>query len=128
MVPGRTVRPGGIRAVTIESVRPQWEDGVRRIDATAADAPRYRELTALVDSVVDELRRRVGQTFTLAELASAYEGADDWVRDVVAREAAQEPAEPRARGEARRAGVRDTALVQDAAFASYARGASDYRP
>ena len=27
-----------------------------------------------------------------------------------------------------RAGVRDAALVQDAAFAQYARGASDYRP
>jgi hypothetical protein len=27
-----------------------------------------------------------------------------------------------------RAGLRDAALVQDAAFADYARGASDYRP
>jgi hypothetical protein len=27
-----------------------------------------------------------------------------------------------------RAGVRDTALVQDAAFARYAQGASDYQP
>ena len=27
-----------------------------------------------------------------------------------------------------RAGIRDTALVQDAAFAQYARGATDYAP
>jgi hypothetical protein len=47
-----------------------------------------------------------------------YQGSEDWVRDVVVRSAP-----PRAR-----AGVRDTALVQDAAFAQYARGASDYQP
>jgi hypothetical protein len=40
------------------------------------------------------------------------------VRDVV-----REAAPPQAR-----AGIRDVALVQDAAFAHYARGASDYRP
>jgi hypothetical protein len=60
----------------------------------------------------------VGQTFTLAELAYAYEGSEDWVRDVVVRSAP-----PRAR-----AGIRDVALVQDAAFALYAQGASDYKP
>jgi hypothetical protein len=68
--------------------------------------------------VVDELRRRVGQTFTLDELADAYSGAEDWVREVVVREA-----DLRAR-----AGLRDTALVQDAAFGQYARGATDYAP
>ena len=65
-----------------------------------------------------ELRRRVGQTFTLAELARAYEDSEDWIRDVVR---ANGPAEARA-------GIRDVALVGDAAFASYARGATDYRP
>ena len=72
----------------------------------------------LVDAVVDELRRRVGQTYTLTELAGAYRGSEEWVRDVVLRETP-----PKAR-----AGVRDTALVQDAAFALYAHGATDYRP
>ena len=68
--------------------------------------------------MTDELRRRLGQRYTLADLAAAYDGAEEWVRDVVLRSA-----RPKFR-----AGVRDTALVQDAAFARYAQGASDYEP
>lgn len=126
-MPGRAVRPRGDGRVTVESARHQWEEGVRRVDAAAHDEPRYRELADLVDSVVDELRRRVGQTFTLAELADAYAGADEWVRDVVAGEAAGE-SEGGDAPRRRRAGIADTALVQDAAFGLYARGATDYRP
>jgi hypothetical protein len=102
----------------LESARHQWDDGKRRLEAVGAETARYRHLAALVDAVVDELRRRVGQTFTLADLARAYDGSEDWVRDVVARST-----RPRAR-----AGIRDSALVQDAAFALYARGATDYTP
>lgn len=102
----------------LPTARLQWDEGVRRLQATSREAPRYQELASLVDAVFDELRRRVGQTFTLRELADAYDGAEDWVRDVVVREA-----DPRAR-----TGLRDTALVQDAAFGQYARGASDYAP
>jgi hypothetical protein len=102
----------------LENARYQWEEGRRRLEDEGEDTARSRHLVALVEAVVEELRRRVGLTFTLAELARAYEGSEDWVRDVVARAA-------RPRG---RAGVRDSALVQDAAFAYYARGATDYRP
>jgi hypothetical protein len=68
--------------------------------------------------VVEELQRRVGQTFTLRDLANVYSGAEDWVREVIL---AVVPSNARA-------GIRDTALVQDAAFAHYAQGARDYRP
>ena len=88
------------------------------LDAVGDDTARSRHLLLLVEAVADELARRVGQTFTLAELAQAYEGSEDWVRDVIVSHA---PAKSRA-------GIRDTALVQDAAFALYAQGASDYRP
>ena len=104
--------------MTVATARHQWDEGARRLAASQSDPVRYRLLADLVDAVVAELRRRVGQTFTLAELADAYTGAEDWVRDVVVAEA------PR-RGPA---GVRDAALVQDAAFGQYARGATDYRP
>lgn len=104
--------------MTVEAARYQWEEGRRRLEEAGEDTARYRHLAELVDAVSDELRRRVGQTFTLADLARVYEGSEDWVRDVVARSA-----RPRAR-----AGIRDSALVGDAAFALYARGASDYRP
>jgi hypothetical protein len=104
--------------MTLAVARHQWEEGARRLAATGDEPRRHRQLAALVDAVVDELRRRVGQTYTLAELADAYEGSEDWVRDVVVLRTP-----PKAD-----AGVRDTALVQDAAFGAYARGATDYRP
>jgi hypothetical protein len=115
-VPGRALRGG--RYVTVANARYQWEEGKRRLADEGLDTARSRHLAVLVDAVVDELRRRVGQRYTLAELAAAYEGAEDWVREVVLRSA-----RPKFR-----AGVRDTVLVQDAAFGRYAQGASDYRP
>ena len=102
----------------LETARYQWDEGRRRLESAGADTARHRHLSVLVDAVVAELRRRIGQTFTLAELAEAYDGAEDWVRDVVAH-----ATPPRAR-----AGIRDAALVQDAAFGQYARGAIDYTP
>jgi hypothetical protein len=105
-------------AAVLEHARQEWQAGHRRLQALAGDSGLYRRLLRQVDAVTDELRRRVGQTFTLAELARAYEGSEDWVRDVVV-----DAAPPRSR-----AGVRDVALVQDAAFAHYARGATDYAP
>ena len=102
----------------LETARYQWEAGTRTLESARAEGARYRELMTLVEAVSGELRRRVGQTFTLGELAEAYEDAEDWVREVVVQ-AAPPPS---------RTGVRDAALVQDAAFGLYARGATDYRP
>jgi hypothetical protein len=104
--------------VSVASARHQWEEGKRRLAEEGLDTARSRHLAVLVDAVVDELRRRVGQRYTLAELAAAYDGAEDWVRDVVVQSA-----RPKFR-----AGVRDAALVQDAAFGRYAQGAIDYQP
>ena len=102
----------------LDSARYQWEEGLRRLEAEGEGTARSKHLWLLVEAVLEGLRRRVGQTFTLAELARAYEGSEDWVRDVVV-----DAAPPRSR-----AGFRDTTLVQGAAFAHYARGASDYTP
>lgn len=102
----------------VANARQQWDAGRRRLEDAGVETARARHLGLLVDAVVDELRRRVGQTYTLADLAQAYEGADDWVRDVV-----RTATPPRSR-----AGIRDAALVEDAAFARYAQGAVDYRP
>jgi hypothetical protein len=104
--------------VSLPSARHQWDEGKRRLAGEGEDTARSRHLDLLVAAVTEELRRRVGQTFTLGELAEEYESSDDWVRDVIA--AAELP---RAR-----AGIRDASIVQDAAFARYAQGASDYQP
>jgi hypothetical protein len=80
-------------------------------DPVAAD-----RLAAQLEVVTGELRRRIGQTFTLEELVAMYERAESWVRDVVSEHAAT-PGWPRT-----------LALVEDAAFHLYQRGAVDYRP
>ena len=103
----------------LETARVQWEDGDRFVEAARDDTARYRQLASLVDTVVDELRRRVGQSFSLDDLAAAYSGSGDWVREVVG-DALPE------RGS--RVGLGDSVAIGDAAFARYARGAVDYRP
>ena len=103
-------------AVDLGLARQQWEDGNRRVEATRGDPARYRELTSLVDVIVAGLRKRVGQTFTLAELARAYEGADEWARTLLDEADPEAPPTPAA------------GSLADAAFHVYARGALDYRP
>jgi hypothetical protein len=99
-------------AVVVENARLQWDDGYRRLREHASDRPLYQRLVAQVEVVLDELNRRVGQTFTLAELAAAYHDADRWLLEVL-------PPGPSAT---------QGGLVQDAAFHLYARGAVDYAP
>jgi hypothetical protein len=102
----------------IESARQQWEDGRRRLDSEAGDPTRYRQLYELVEVVVSEVRRLLGQRFTLAELAVLHAHAEDWARALVEDAIPPEP----------RVGIRDVPLVVDAAFHAYARGATDYTP
>lgn len=100
----------------VELARQQWQDGNRRVEAARADRPRYLHLTGQVEIVVAALRRRVGQVFTLSELANAYDGADVWSGEVL------DEADPDA------APATEPGTVADAAFHLYARGATDYRP
>lgn len=117
-MPGRALRGGRAARPMIDSARHQWADAAARLRDEASDGERYRQLCELADSVVAELRRRVGQRYTVGELARAHAAADDWVRELVVD----------AVGPESRVTVRDAALVQDAAFAIYARGALDWRP
>jgi alcohol dehydrogenase class IV len=102
--------------VVIEAVRHEWEDGYRRFEAALRDPVAAERLNAQLEVVTDELRRRIGQTFTVEELAIAYDHADAWVRAAVS-EHAPTPGWPRT-----------LALVEDAAFHLYQRGAVDYAP
>ena len=95
-------------------IRQEWDDGNRRLESERSDAPRYRRLVLQVELVVDELRKKVGQTFTLAELADAYRDAERWARPAV-EERAPAPGWPR-----------DLELVLAAAFHAYQRGAVDF--
>jgi hypothetical protein len=101
----------------VDLARQQWQDGNRRVEETRPNRDRYVALSEQVDVVVAGLRRRVGQMFTLGELAEAYEGADEWARELI-DDAADPDAPPTA----------EAGTVADAAFHVYARGAVDYRP
>jgi hypothetical protein len=96
-------------AVAVEHARQQWEEGHRRLQSYSFDRALHLQLQAQVGAVVDELNRRVGQTFTLAELADAYRASDRWLFEVLGP-AGHLP------------------IVQDAAFYLFARGAVDYAP
>jgi hypothetical protein len=102
--------------VDVQLARQHWEDGRRRIEQTRSDARAYTRLNAQVELVANELRKRVGQTFTLEELAGAYDRAEDWARDLL-HDARDEDAP-----------LPETPTITDAAFDRYARGARDYVP
>ena len=103
-------------SVGVEVARRQWDDGHRRFLDEAGDPLQADRLHAALEAVTAELRRRLGQTFTVAELTREYERADDWAREAVAATAAAP------------GWVRTVSIAQDAAFHLYQRGATDYRP
>ena len=100
----------------LESARQEWAEGHRRFEAASSDPARYERMLEELGLVLEQLRRRVGQTFGLDELAGAYADADRWIREALLEHGAA-PGWP-----AR------LATVQDAAFHLYSRGAVDYRP
>ena len=103
-------------AIVLDVVRREWEDGYRRFEAASRDPISAERLRVQLEVVTDELRKRIGQTFTLDELALAYQRADAWARHAVSEHAAT-PGWPRT-----------LAIVEDAAFHLYQRGAVDYAP
>ena len=102
--------------ISVVVARHEWEDGTRRLEATRDDVRRYHQLLGLLDLVLGELRKRVGQTYTLEELTVAYGEADVWAREILDDRSAV-PGWPR-----------DLTMVLAAAFDAYQLGALDYTP
>jgi hypothetical protein len=102
------------REAAIAAARYQWEDGLARL-AEPAPAAVMRARRRIVAAVHDELRRRVGLTFTTAQLVDVYQEASTWYLDLAARVAPKEP------------DAWDPAGALDGAFATYARQAADAR-
>ena len=67
-----------------ELVRHEWAEGYRRLEAERADRTRYRVLHEQVDAVTEQLRRRLGTVFTIAELVAEYRRAEPWAREALA--------------------------------------------
>ena len=92
----------------VENAIYQWQEGQSRL-RDLPDPERAR-LESAVEDVLGELRRRLGSTFVLDELAELYALGTDWAEDLAAR----------------RAPAGQVSVVVDAAFGSYAREARNY--
>ena len=95
-------------AYALENALYQWREGERRI--AGAPEPAKADLDDAADVVVEALRRRLGSSFMVDELAELYGRDTDWALELARRNAAGT----------------DAASVVDAAFARYVREATDY--
>ena len=111
--PGRTPSAANLVGVTypLENALFQWEEGWRVL--RAIEEPRERrQADRVVGAIQDELRRRIGPTFSASELAELYGRGTDWSLQV-------------AMDTAPGIGSDQRSLV-DAAFWLYLRGATDF--
>ncbi len=90
----------------------QWQTGERRL----ATAPAERRIVfeRVIDEIVPELRRRLGGRFSADELVELYERGTTWCLEVAMAVAPEDP------------WAWDSAVVVDAAFSRYLRGAVDF--
>ncbi len=96
---------------SIENAIFQWEEGRRSLQALAEDPKERRRTDRIVGAIREELRRRVGSTFTAAELAEHYGQGTEWCLQLVAQVAPS---------------VSDAQALADAAFWLHLQGASDF--
>ena len=95
-----------------ETAVEQWQAGQRRLEESPAD--QRQTLERVTRRVEDELRRRLGSTFTTEELAALYDGGTGWVSGIAIDAAPDESY------------AWDVRVVGDAAFHRYMREAADY--
>jgi hypothetical protein len=95
-------------AYALENALYQWRDGDQRLAERAE--PARTDLDQAADVIIGQLRKRLGSTFLVEELADLYQQGTDWATDLAGRHAAGT----------------DAAAVVDAAFARYAREASNF--
>ena len=100
----------------VESARRDWDDAYRRLEEATRDPERAEVLRLQLVAVTEELRKRVGGTFTLGELAAEYRRADSWALQAVGGD------------ELGSEWLGTLTYVEGAAFHLYARGAVDYDP
>jgi hypothetical protein len=98
--------------VPFETAVDQWQAGLRRLEDAPFDERPVLEL--VTRRIHDELRRRLGGTFTSDELADLYDDGTGWISDVALATAPDAPF------------AWDVRVVGDAAFARYLRNAVDY--
>jgi len=89
----------------------EWQEGSKRMSLVPAG--RRAACEAVVDAVQVELRRRLGASFTVAELAREYADAHMWFLPIAVQVAPRFP------------DAHDGAVTLDAGFARFMRRAMD---
>jgi hypothetical protein len=101
----------------LDLARQQWAEGHRRVGESRSREPQlHARLLAQIEIVTAELKRRIGNSFTMDELADAYSRADRWPQEAIEE-----------RG-SRRGWIASATTASDAAFHVYSRSARDYTP
>ncbi len=98
--------------MSFETAIYQWQQGERRL--RAAPPERHALLERVTDTLVAELRRRLGGRFSTQELVELYEAGTGWCLQISMKVAPKDP------------WAWEEGVVVDAAFARYGRGAADY--
>jgi len=98
-------------AYSVENAIFQWEEGTRRLRELSEDPSARRPAHRIVEAIRDELRRRVGITFTAGELADCYGKGTEWCLQL-AMEIAP--------------GTADAQALADAAFWLHLQNATDF--
>ena len=92
----------------------QWEEGHRRLGELSRDRRSAARVHRAVGAIRDELRRRIGATFTAGELADLYAQGTDWCLEAARWAMPEEAADL------------DPQAIVDGAFYLHLRGATDY--
>jgi hypothetical protein len=98
--------------VSFENAIYQWQQGERRLQA--AQAERRPLLERVTETLVAELRRRLGGRFSAEELVELYDKSGAWCLQLAMKVAPDDP------------WAWEAGVVIDAAFNRYLREASDY--
>jgi hypothetical protein len=98
----------------VELARQQWAESYERLLKAPSGVDPH--VSKQMETVTAELRRRVGGSFTLTELAATYEDSERWTLTAISERCY------------RPGWIRTASSATDAAFHLYARGARDYRP
>jgi hypothetical protein len=92
----------------------QWEEGYARLRELSGHPRMAGRLNRAVEAIRDELRRRIGPTFSSAELADLYGRGTDWCLEAARNAMPMDAVDL------------DPQAIVDGAFHLYLRGATDY--
>ncbi|KKL49651.1 hypothetical protein LCGC14_2313390, partial [marine sediment metagenome] len=63
----------------------QWEEGFQKLESARSNPTLHQALGRVVITIQDELRKRLGSTFSLKELAIMYREDSDWWLELAIR-------------------------------------------